>query len=167
MSYIPKYIIKRMFPRDTCLQLVKFKGEDYVRLEMLNVISPISVPAPPYDLGNLNLPADVGKFIKIAISGINVPVTPEIFLNDFSLWSQGKQHTWDSVMKGSAAGVNIPVGGKLVALIRKKAFPKEVQAKMVDGAETEVKVDVTVDNPMSIAVTAVLHVTGEFDASKT
>ncbi len=156
-----------MFPRDTCLQLVKFKGEDFIRLELINVISPISVPAPPYDLGNLNLPADVGKFIKISVSGINVPVTPEIFLNDFSLWSAGKQYTWKSVMEGSAANVSIPVGGKLIALIRKKAFPKEVQAKMVDGTETEVKVEVAADNPMNIAVTAVLHVTGDFDPSKT
>ncbi len=156
-----------MFPRDTCLQLVKLKGEEYIRLEMINVISPLSVPAPPYDLGKIKLPEDVGNLIKITVSGINVPVTPEIFLNDFSLWSAGKQHTWKSVMEGSAAGVNIPVGGKLVALIKKKAFPKEVQAKMTDGTETEVKVDVTVDNPMSIAVTAVLHVTGEFDPSKT
>jgi hypothetical protein len=89
-------------------------------------------------------------------------------MNDFNLWSAGKQHTWKSVMEqGSAAGVNIPVGGNITAMIRKKAFPKEVQAKMVEGTETEVKVDVTVDNPIKIAVTALLHVTGNFDPSKT
>jgi hypothetical protein len=157
-----------MFPKDTALQLVQYEGEDFVQLQMINVLSPIAVPSGPYDLGNLNLPDAVGDFIHIKVNGTDVPVTPEILVNDVSLWAQGNNHTWQSIMEeNSAAGANIPVGGKLTMLIRKSAFPLEVQDMMSDGADAEVAVEVKADNPMNITVPATMHITGEFDPSNT
>jgi hypothetical protein len=168
MSYIPKYIIKRMFPKDTALQLVQYEGEDFVQLQMINVLQPINVPSGPYDLGSINLPDGVGDYIHIKVNNVEAPVTPEILMNDVSLWSQGNKHTWQSIMEeNSAAGATIPVGGKLTMLIRKSVFSQEVQDMMNDGADAEVSVEIKADNPTNITVPATMHVTGDFDPSNT
>ncbi|HMF33220.1 MAG TPA: hypothetical protein VKK79_17475 [Candidatus Lokiarchaeia archaeon] len=168
MSYIPKYIIKRMFPKETALQLVQYEGEDFVQLQMVNVLQPLTVPDGPYDLGSVNLPDGVADYLKLRVNGIDVPVTPEILLNDVSIWSQGTKHTWHSIMdENSAAGVSIPVGGKLTLLIRKSAFPQELLDLMADGIDAEVALEVKADNPMNFTVPATMHATGEFDPSNT
>ena len=47
MSYIPKYIIKRLIPEDA----VKIDGE-LLKIKMVNVISPISIDEVPDDVLN-------------------------------------------------------------------------------------------------------------------
>ena len=103
MSYIPKYILKRMFPKDTCLSIVKHNGEDWVKLTMTNVISPIEVPAGKLDLGNVNLPADADKLIKIQVNGLDVPVNGDKLVNDVALANAGKLHTWKSIFEEGSA----------------------------------------------------------------
>lgn len=153
-----------MFPKDTCLKLTKAEGKDVLVLTMVNVISPIAVPDGPIDLGGIKLPDEIGKYLKIAINGTDVPVTPEIFANDVSLWYDGKKHTFNSIFKeNSAAGVSIPVGGKLALMLSKSAFPAAVQAMMADGKDAEIKVDVALNNPVSITHSAVLHAVAAFD----
>ncbi len=167
MSDVPYYMIKRMFPRDTCLQMVKYKDEDFIQILFVNVVAPVEIPAPPYNFGNLQSPQDVCKILKISVNRINIPVTPALILNDFIIWLAGKEHTWKSVMAdGSAANVVIPVGSKVAALFRKKSFPKEVQDTIFDGTETEIKVQLSLEYPVTITISAVLHITGNFDPSK-
>ncbi len=167
MSDVPHYLLRRMYPRDKCLQIVKYKNEDFIQLLFINVIAPIAIPAPPYDLGNLKLPDDIGKILHIYINGINVPLTPKFLMDDVVFWFAGKEHTWKSVMEeSSAANAVLAVGGKVATLIRKKSFPKEVQDTLLDRTETELKVEVSLENPKIFSVIAVLHITGDFDPSK-
>ena len=131
MSYIPKYVLKRMFKKDEALQVVNKDGEEWVQLQMVNVISPITVPEGKIDLGGLNLPADVGNFLSITVNDMDVPVSESILVNDVKLWESGNEHTWTSIFdEGSASGKTIAVGGKISLLIRKSVFPQEVQDAM-------------------------------------
>jgi len=164
MSYVPKYILKRMFPKEKCLKLVKHEGKDVIVLAMVNVISPIAVPDGPINLGPVKLPDEVEKYLKIAINGVQIPVTPQIFANDVSLWYEGKKHTANSILKeSSAAGLNIPVGGILALMINKAIVPAALNSALVNGAEIEVQVDVALNNPVSVAHKAILNVGGNFD----
>lgn len=169
MSYIPKYVLKRMFKRDECMQVVKKDGKEYVQIQMINVISPMAIPEGKIDLGNVNLPADIGKFLKIKVNDADVPVTPKVLTDQVEIYEAGNKHTWDSVMnKGSAGGKTIPVGGKLTLLIEKAAFPANVVEMMKPGGIAKVKVEVTLDNPMVIEVEAELKKVGvDFDPKST
>jgi hypothetical protein len=168
MSYIPKYIIKRMFKKDECLSVVKYEGEDWVKLQMLNVISPIEVPEGNIDLGGENLPDGIGDMIKISVNGLDVPATKDMLLNDVSLWAGGDKFTWKTIFEDHAAGGKIiPVGGKLSLLLRKSKFPQNVQDLMVDGADAEVKVEANIGGSTTITAKAVLKVGADFDPSST
>lgn len=169
MSYIPKYIIKRMFKRDECLALVKKDGIEWIQLTMLNVISPITVPEGKIDLGGVNLPADIDKMIKINVNGVDCPVNADMLVNDVELWESGNKHTWKSIFEGnSASGKTIPVGGKLSLLVKKKAFPPAVQDMMKANAVVKVKVDANMGGSMSIEAEAELkQFQIDFDPKKT
>jgi hypothetical protein len=169
MSYIPKYIIKRMFPKEECLQVVKKDGIEFIQVQMINVISPMTVPEGKIDLGGVKLPEDIGKYVKITVDGINCPVNGDNLTNDVMLFEQGNMHTWKSIFEqSSASGKTIPVGGKLTLLIRKSIFPADVQAKMKADAEVEVSVEVSIDNPVNISVKATLKKVGiDFDPKNT
>ena len=161
MSYIPKYIIKRMFKKNECLKLVKSEGDEWVSLTMLNVISPIEIPEGDIDLGGANLPADIGNFLKIKINDTDLPVTPEILVNDVSLWTEGEKFTWKTIFEDHAAGgKTIAVGGKITILIRKGAFPAATQEQMVDGADTEVEV---IAEGTNIKMKVKFNGSGDFD----
>ena len=163
MSYIPKYIIKRMFPRKKCLSMVEYEGDEWVKLMMVNVISPIEVPEGEIDLGGIDLPNKVGEYIDIKVNDINVEATKEILLNDVILVTDGEVHTWESIFEdGSAGGKTVPVGGKIELLIKKSAFPDEVKDLMEAGEEVEVSVHTTIDNPMDITVKAIVQDAGEY-----
>lgn len=156
-----------MFPRDTCLQLVKYKDEEFIQILFVNVFAPVTIPVPPYDFGDIKSPTDICKILKISVNGINVPVTPHVIMNDFIIWIAGKQHSWKSIMEeGSAANVVIPLGSKVAALMRKKSFPKEIQETVFDGTELKIMMEILFEVPVSITITAVLHVKGNFDPSK-
>jgi hypothetical protein len=158
-----------MFKKDECLGVVMKDGEEWVQLQMINVISPITVPEGKIDLGGLNLPADVGNFLSIHVNDMEVPVSEDILVNSVELYQGGNKHTWTSIFdEGSASGVTIPVGGKLTLLIKKSVFPQEVQDAMTQGATAKVKVEVKIDNPISIEVEAELaHIGEDFDSANT
>lgn len=169
MSYIPKYVLKRMFKRDEALQVVKKDGKEFVQIQMINVISPMAIPEGKIDLGGVNLPQDIGKFLKIKVNEADVPVTPSVLTDQVEIYEQGNKHTWDSVMnKASAGGKTIPVGGKLTLLIDKAAFPANIVDMMKPNAVLKVKVEATVDNPMVIEVECELKKVGvDFDPKNT
>ncbi len=163
MSYIPKYIIKRMFPKKKCLGIAEYDGDTWVRLMMVNVISPIEVPEGEIDLGDVELPEKVGDIIKIKVNGIDVPASEEILRNDVLLFAEGKKLTWKSIFEDhEAGGMMIPVGGTLKMLFRKSAFPEEVQDLMKEGKEVEVNVKTTIDGT-EITAQGIVQDLGEFD----
>lgn len=124
MSYIPKYILKRMVPQDA----VKATDEGF-EIHVTNVISPLSVDEIPADL-------DLSSVLSFKVDGEELPV------DKFEL-----QHE-DTVVSiqdpSSALGVTIPVGG--VIIIRYKG------GKMEAG-EHEWEVNINIDNPISIKLT--------------
>lgn len=93
-EYIPKYILKRIFPTD-CLK----KVQGGVEVTMINVMSPIKTK---------DLPADVSKFISVKIDGKPVPETiiSGLVITD----SDGKKY--DSKNLKALSNQVLPVGGK-------------------------------------------------------
>ncbi len=91
MSYIPKYILKRMVPMDA----VKATDNGFV-IEVTNVISPLSVDEIPDDLSNL---------ISFKVDGKDLPV------EDFKL--KHEDLIVDIKNPQGALGATIPVGGKI------------------------------------------------------
>ncbi|MHA1732833.1 MAG: hypothetical protein ACTSU5_12880 [Promethearchaeota archaeon] len=91
MSYIPKYILKRMVPMDA----VKATDNGFV-IEVTNVISPLSVDEIPDDLSNL---------ISFKVDGKELPV------EKFKL--KHEDTVVDIMNPQSALGVTVPVGGKI------------------------------------------------------
>ncbi len=114
MSYVPKYILKRMFPKDKSLVLLSKTGgaATHVRLTMTNVMSAMSVP-DRIELGGIT-PSDIAKGISIKINGTEIPVTEDLLTKGISLVHNGVEYNWDDVInKNKAAGVTIAIGDKL------------------------------------------------------
>jgi hypothetical protein len=94
MSYIPKYILKRMLPKEC----VKLEG-DTVHVEMVNVISPLSIDEIPDNyLSYLSVKIDDKEMPEDKKSGIKIGFEDKIFTT--------------SNIK-DAVGVTLAVGGKL------------------------------------------------------
>jgi hypothetical protein len=166
MSYIPKYIIKRMFPKDKCIKIVTKDGKKFLMLSMVNVISPISVP-DKIDLGGFN-PATVPELVKISVKGTNLPFTFDQVKKFAEIWNAGKGYNYDDILvNNKAAGLTIPVGGKLSLLLSFEGFP--ALAKVLTGpGDYEVVIEAKIDNPMSIAVTGTLsEMNAKFDPKDT
>lgn len=154
-----------MFPKKKCLKVVKKDGKEYVWIQMTNVISPIAVP-DKIDLGDFD-PKDAPEYADIAVNGTELELTLEDVKKYVEIWTDGKGYTYDDILvDNKAAGITIPVGGKLTLLIDKD-YPG--LADTIEGpGDYEVKVDVKLDNPMSITVKAQLKDIGvEFDPSET
>jgi hypothetical protein len=168
MSYVPKYIIKRMFPKDECLQVVTYEGKPWVQIQAINVFSPATVP-DHIDLGPVKLPDDAGKYLKISVNGTALPVTPEVLVNDVLIYVGGKKYTFNSIIKeNAAAGLTLAVGGKLTILIKKSAFPKAIQDLLAKPGEVTILVEVVIDQPGSIEVKAnLVKIGAPFDAAST
>jgi hypothetical protein len=94
MSYIPKYIIKRIFPQD-CLK----KVAGGVEITMVNVMSPIKTK---------DLPSDVTKFIHAKIDG--KPVPEKVIAGLVIKSSDGKKY--DTKNLKELSNQVLPVGGK-------------------------------------------------------
>jgi hypothetical protein len=168
MSYIPKYIIKRMFPKDKALKIVKKDGKQYIMVQMVNVISPISVPDNlKGSIGNFDLNQAAG-WLKIAVNGKAIPVSVDGVKNFVQLWTQGKGFTLEDILADKAAGLTIPVGGKLAVLIDTKFPGLDYESLFKGPGEYEVEVEWTGEGPMKIAVKADLtEIDVPFDASST
>ncbi|MHA1821393.1 MAG: hypothetical protein ACTSU2_14595 [Promethearchaeota archaeon] len=150
MSYIPKYILKRMFPKGKSLKVVNKDGKKYVLLQMINVISPISIPES-VSLDDLDFnPEDVGNLLKIEVNGKPMEVTLERIKNKVSIWHAGKEYTYQNIFfENAAGGLTIPVGGKLTILIE---YEGDIADIITGPGEYEVHVEVKSDNPINVTV---------------
>jgi hypothetical protein len=132
MSYIPKYIIKRMVPADA-IKLVAGGLE----LNAINVISPLSVDGIPeninivdyvdFKIDGTSVAADIKKGIKFTVGE----------------GTAAKTFTMDKIREFE--GVVIPVGGKMKIFVPNKTLKK--------GEEHTFDVVIKTDNPFNITVT--------------
>ena len=129
MSYIPKYILKRMLPK-TCLSL----DGDMIKIEMVNVISPISVD---------EVPDDVLNYLAVKVNDTEVADLSGLVL----IWGD-KEFTLSNIKE--LVGVTLPVGDKLTIKI-----PNSVGLK--SGDKPTVEVTIKTDNPMNIKVDRVVQ----------
>ncbi|MFX0100215.1 MAG: hypothetical protein ACFFCS_11590 [Candidatus Hodarchaeota archaeon] len=94
MSYIPKYILRRMFPKD-CIK----KVEGGIEVVFINIIAPMKIE---------DLPDDFFDHYDVIIDGKSVPKElkekAKITLND-------KEYTKDNVKE--LEGQTVPVGGQI------------------------------------------------------
>lgn len=130
MSYIPKYILKRMVPKDA----VKLEGDKIV-IDVTNVISPINID---------EIPDNVQDYLEVKLDGETIlsGEKPELFKGLKISW-EDKEFTIDNIK--DAIGLTIPVGGKL-----RIEFPNSIGVK--SGEEHEVEVIIKADNPINIKV---------------
>ena len=124
MSYIPKYILKRMLPKNCIVGT-----DDGFAINLVNVISPIAID---------EIPDNVVDYIDVTINGESVG--QDIL--------KGLTITFDDITVGlnniaEALGKTVPVGGKLVIKVPKK---------LDKGTEYEIEVIIKADNPINIKV---------------
>ncbi|HME54551.1 MAG TPA: hypothetical protein VKM55_20230 [Candidatus Lokiarchaeia archaeon] len=116
MSYIPKYILKRMIPEDSFFNTCKeTPGEpDMFGFYIINVLSPLSIPAEipsdPEELAKLAGVDDLSKLITVGVDGSDL----DFDISKLELKYEDKIVTLANL--ADAAGVTIPVGGKLVIM---------------------------------------------------
>lgn len=122
MSYIPKYILKRMLTKD-CLKL---EG-DMIVIEVINVISPISID---------EIPEDVLNYLEVKVDG---NVLPD--LSGLRLSAQGKEFSLSNIKE--AVGLTLPVGEKLIIKMPNTPGVKKGETHTVD-------VTIKANNPISI-----------------
>lgn len=164
MSYIPKYILKRLFPADSLANL-DTTGDgavDAFRIVFVNVISPIEIPENFMDevkQAGVDL-ADFASFAKIELDGTELPVK----MKNVTIWFQGEKFTLDNIE--SAGGRVIPVGGKLTIVYK---YHDEIP--VLEPGAHEWKLDVhALDNPMNFSLTRDLKAENDnikFDPSDT
>jgi hypothetical protein len=125
MSYIPKYILKRMFPKD-CVKEI----EGGVEINMINVISPLSI-----DDG---IPDDAENHIDFILDGnvIDAELKKKI---TFTI----EDKTYTVANAKEFEGVVIPVGGSI-----KIFLPVDCKS----GEEHEFDITIQTDNPFHIKV---------------
>ncbi|MFX0098407.1 MAG: hypothetical protein ACFFCS_02425 [Candidatus Hodarchaeota archaeon] len=116
-QYIPKYIIRRMFPKD-CAK----KVEGGVEITMMNIISPIKVSD--------ELPEDIENYINANIDG--KPITDEV-KKGIALTILEKKYDINNFKE--LVGVTIPVGSPI------KIFAPYTAVEV--GEEHEVDIDIT------------------------
>ena len=127
MSYIPKYILKRMFPKDA---VKKVEGGG-VEITMVNVISPLSVDEVPEDVENYIDGAIDGKAIDKAAMKEKLRFT----VND--------EKTFTYANAQEFAGYVIPVGGKIKIFLP----VTDIEA----GEEHEFEIKIATDNPFELS----------------
>ena len=126
MSYIPKYILKRMCPKDAVT-----KNEDgTITLSLVNVISPIAIEEIPDD--------DLMDYLEVKIDGEAVDKEA---LRQMTVDFQGNTYKIEDIK--TLVGTTIPVGEKLAFTI-----PIDVEK----GKQYEVEVLVKLDNPINVTL---------------
>ncbi|MHA1820680.1 MAG: hypothetical protein ACTSU2_05830 [Promethearchaeota archaeon] len=125
MSYIPKYILKRMFPKD-CVK----KVDNGVEIKMINVISPLSI-----DEG---IPDDPWNYIDAIIDGKPLDEDKK---KKITLKFEGKEYVVEKAKEFE--GVVIPVGGSVIIFI-----PIELS----QGEEHDFDITIKTDNPFHIKI---------------
>lgn len=130
MSFIPKYILKRMFP-DGCAKIVP----NGVEITMVNVISPLGI-----DDG---VPESAENHIDVVIDGKPLDTESK---KKITLTLEGKTY---SVSKAKEfQGVIIPVGGTV-----KVFLPVQLEA----GKEHDFDITIKTDNPFHIKVAKIVN----------
>ena len=122
MSYIPKYILKRMFPKK-CVVVV----DGGVNVEMINVISPMALD---------EIPGDAINYLDVLIDGVKLSDDDK---NKVSLTLDEKTYTFANMKEFE--GTTIPVGGIL------KIF---VPCAVASGEEHEFDVKIATDSPFEV-----------------
>jgi hypothetical protein len=130
MSYIPKYILKRMFPADS-VKLV----EGGLEISMLNVISPLSVEGIPA--------TGVEDYVEFSIDGKPLDNAAKAKMKlTIGEGADLKSYTLAEAQKFD--GVVVPVGGKM------KIFVPASGLKV--GEEHEFDLLVKTQNPFQLQV---------------
>ncbi|HME56189.1 MAG TPA: hypothetical protein VKM55_28560 [Candidatus Lokiarchaeia archaeon] len=124
MSYIPKYILKRMFPDDSFK-----KVENGIEVTMINVLSPLSVD---------EVPDDVMNYLEASIDG--TPVADED-KEKIEITTGGNTYTIANAKE--FAGVVIPVGGTI------KVF---IPCDLEEGSEHEFGINIKTEHPFLLNV---------------
>jgi hypothetical protein len=122
MSFIPKYILKRMFPEDA------FKAvAGGLEITMVNVISPLSVD---------EVPDDVENYLEATVNGVKVSDADKKKIKIIT-----SKKTFTMANAKEFAGFVIPVGEKL------KVF---VPGKFNKGDEPEVGITIKTEHPFEL-----------------
>ena len=124
MSYIPKYILKRMFPEDSFK-----KVENGIEVTMINVISPLSVD---------EVPDDVVNYIEAIVDG--TPITAE---DKEKVTISTGDNTYAITNAKEFAGVVIPVGATI------KVF---IPCDLEEGSEHEIGITIKTEHPFELSV---------------
>ncbi|MBN2151448.1 MAG: hypothetical protein JW839_08385 [Candidatus Lokiarchaeota archaeon] len=116
MSYIPKYILKRLIPANAFFTVDK-NGDgkaDAIGFYIVNVISPLALPADipkdPKELAKLAGVDDLSSLITVTLDGVDL----KFDFNKLELRYEGKGVRMANL--ADAAGITIPVGGKVVVI---------------------------------------------------
>lgn len=134
MSYIPKYILKRMIPVDA-LKAVDGGAE----LTFINVISPLTLDEIPADVTE-----KIDEYVEITVDG--TPLT-KAEMEKISIRAVAEGLPEKSFTLANAKeieGFTIPVGGKLFITV-----PSD---KIKKGQTHEISVLIRTDNPFSFKV---------------
>ena len=140
MSYIPKYILKRMFPKDKCFRLMSKSGGEatQVRLTMVNVMGAISIP-DKIDIGGLTT-EDLAKGITIKLNGTAINVTKELIETGVTIIHSGVEYDWNALfVEHKAAGITVAIGDKLAMNI---TLDDQMKSLLKPGS---IEIDVTVE----------------------
>jgi hypothetical protein len=138
MSYIPKYILKRMVPADA-FKIVSGGLE----ITAINVISPLSVDSIPDGI-------NIEEYIDFSIDGTKIPNAdkPKCSLSIGEGSDVKTFFVTNQSIKGFE-GMVIPVGGKM------KIFLPVTNVK--SGEEHEFEILIKTDNPFNIKVTRTIQ----------
>ncbi len=109
MSYIPKYILKRMVPKNSFFTVDKNgdgKG-DAIGFYIINVLSPLTIPSEipsdPKELAKLAGVDDLNKLITVTLNGVDIGFD----FKKLELRHEDKSARLDNL--AAAAGITIPV----------------------------------------------------------
>ncbi|MHA1996834.1 MAG: hypothetical protein ACTSU9_01880, partial [Promethearchaeota archaeon] len=133
-----------MVPKDAFMNVDK-SGDgkaDSFGFYIVNVISPIAIPADipsdPAELAKLAGVDDINSLLTVTVDGESI----DFDINNLELRYEDKAVTISTL--GEAAGVTVPVGGKLVVIYSGKTLTEgehEVSIKYgVAGSEGEITV---------------------------
>ncbi|MHA1338508.1 MAG: hypothetical protein ACTSRZ_01235 [Promethearchaeota archaeon] len=131
MSYIPKYILKRMLPKD-CVKSVAGGG---IEITMINVISPIAIE---------EVPDNVLDYVEIKIDGKEISKDK---LAKTTISFEDEIYTLENAK--DALGKTIPVGGTLKINVPDLGLNA--------GEEHEFEVTIKTDNPINIKVSRTIQ----------
>lgn len=125
MSYVPKYILKRMLPKN-CVK----KVDNGINIEFLNVISPITIE---------EIPDNALDYLEVNIDGNAVDAAVK---EKIEIGFEEEKATIENLK--DFIGRTIPVGGKLNIFIP--------VTDLNSGEEHEFDITIKSDNPFNIKV---------------